>query len=81
MEFCSFICNVSLILSFHLTSCVCFYELGETVILPVARKHVPVLEHPYTDCMCLVALAGGLELKWSWASAFTRAARGIHLGG
>lgn len=37
VEFCSFICNVSFVLSFHLTSSVCFYELGETVILPVLK--------------------------------------------
>lgn len=55
VEFCSFICSMSFVLSFHLTSSVCFYELGETVILPVLKT-----------CPCVGASLYRLHVSWLW---------------
>jgi hypothetical protein len=67
VEFCSFICNISFVFSFHLTSCVCFYELGETVILPVLKTCPCVGASSYRlHVSCGFGRRTGAEVVMGW---------------
>lgn len=67
VEFGSFICNISFVFSFHLTSCVCFYELGETVILPVLKTCPCVGASSYRlHVSCGFGRRTGAEVVMGW---------------